>query len=103
MEDGSKKGSPKKKESTPKKKEATPKKDKKKSSSPEKTPQKEGKTEEKSPKVDEDTSMSVYLAQGIGDMLHGAKEGEESDDDENFLEKGMNFFGEIIDDIKRCS
>jgi len=51
-------------------------------------------------KVDEDVSLSVYMAQGIGELLHGQDEKAENDDEENFLEQGMNLVVGLVDDIK---
>jgi len=49
----------------------------------------------------EDASMMLYMAQGIGEMMHGGNATEaEQDDDSNFLERGVLFLGELVDDIK---
>ena len=46
----------------------------------------------------EEKTLAMYMAQGIGNMMHGKKEGEEEDDSgSNFLEKGMHFFGGMVD------
>jgi len=113
---GDEKPKPKTKdEGTPKKKEA-PKKEapKKKEGGKEKSPAK--KKEKESPAKEEaepapaaaaspakeDESLGMYMVAGIGEMLHGKskKEVESDEDESNFLERGVNFLGELVDDIK---
>lgn len=95
-----------KEEGTPKKKsEAAAKKDTPKKK--EKSPAKESKQKEQEPAAEpaaepakEEESIAVYMAAGIGEMLHGKKEDDSDDDESNFLERGVNFLGELVDDIK---
>ena len=95
-----------KEEGTPKKKsEAAAKKDTPKKK--EKSPAKESKEKEQEPAAEpaaepakEEESIAVYMAAGIGEMLHGKKDEDSDDDESNFLERGVNFLGELVDDIK---
>jgi len=53
---------------------------------------------------EEDPSVALYMAQGIANILHGDEDKEKKEKgeegDSNFLERGMNFFGELVDDVK---